>query len=71
MDRSRSRLGGEIVERESDQEVRDRQEKARTDAIRERQVRLGHVSAEPQEQEEPEEEAPKAKRAPRKRKTAG
>jgi hypothetical protein len=41
--------------RESDQEVRDRQEKARTDAIRERQIRLGHVPA------PVEEEAPKPK----------
>ncbi len=51
------------MERESDQELYDRQEKARTDAIRERQIRLGHIpDPGAAEEEEPKPKAkPKAK----------
>jgi hypothetical protein len=39
-------------EREDEQEALDRQEKERTDAIRERQRRLGHIEEESEEAKE-------------------
>jgi hypothetical protein len=49
-----------IVERESSLEERERKDAERAAEIKARQVRLGHVAAEPEEKDE-EEEKPKAK----------
>jgi hypothetical protein len=49
-----------IVERESSLEERERKDAEKAAEIKARQVRLGHVSAEPEESEE-KEEKPKAK----------
>lgn len=38
-----------MAERESDQEERDRKDKEKADTIRDRQIRLGHISAETEE----------------------
>jgi hypothetical protein len=44
------------MERETDQELRDRQDKEKADAIRERQERLGHVPPKSEESETTEEQ---------------
>jgi hypothetical protein len=45
------------VARETDQELRDRQDKEKADAIRERQIRLGHITV---EEETPPESEPES-----------